>query len=79
MSTTARFDAYSVRKYVDRQTGEERSDWTRVGVAWPHSDQRGLNIHLSATPVDGVIILRQHEPRAAKEAAEPAPKRKRAA
>jgi hypothetical protein len=68
MSTTPRLDAYSVRKYTDRQSGEERSDWTRVGVAWPHSDGKGLNVHLSAMPVDGVLVLRNYEVR--KEAAE---------
>jgi hypothetical protein len=63
MSTTPRLDAYSVRKYTDRQSGEERSDWTRVGVAWPHSDGKGLNVHLSAMPVDGVLVLRNYEVR----------------
>jgi hypothetical protein len=68
MSTTPRLDAYSVRKYTDRQSGEERSDWTKVGVAWPHSDAKGLNLHLSAMPIDGVVVLRNYEIR--KEAAE---------
>ena len=32
--------------------------WTRVGSAWPHKDGKGLNVVLSALPVNGRIVLR---------------------
>ena len=39
-----RFDAYSVREY--EANGEKKSDWTRIGVAFPHSDGKGHNVVL---------------------------------
>ncbi len=80
MSTTAlsarRFDAYAVRKYADKTTGEERTDWQRIGVAWRHTDGQGLNIHLTASPVDGTIVLRVPKQREASNEANDAPAKK---
>lgn len=56
-----RFDAYSVREY--EVAGEKKSDWTKVGVAFPHSDGKGFNVLLQAVPVDGKMVLRLHEPK----------------
>lgn len=56
-----RFDAYSVREY--EANGEKKSDWTKVGVAFPHSDGKGHNVVLHALPVDGKLVLRLHEPK----------------
>jgi len=54
-----RFDAYSVREY--EANGEKKSDWTKVGVAFPHSDGKGYNVLLQAVPLDGKMVLRIHE------------------
>jgi len=54
-----RFDAYSVREY--EVGGEKKSDWTKVGVAFPHSDGKGYNVVLHALPVSGQVVLRIHE------------------
>jgi hypothetical protein len=54
-----RFDAYSVREY--EAGGEKKSDWTKVGVAFPHSDGKGFNVLLQAVPLDGKMVLRLHE------------------
>lgn len=59
--TTGRFDAFTVREY--EVAGEKRSDWNKVGCAWPHQDGKGHNIVLSALPVDGKLVLRLHEPK----------------
>lgn len=56
-----RFDAYSVREY--EANGEKKSDWTKVGVAFPHSDGKGINVVLHALPVSGQVVLRIHEPK----------------
>jgi hypothetical protein len=54
----------SHRAYVvdDREPGanEQSGFWTRIGSAWPHKDGKGLNIVLSALPVNGRIVLREY-------------------
>lgn len=46
----------------DRAGDGDESDafWTRVGSAWPHKDGRGLNVVLSALPVNGRVVLREY-------------------
>jgi hypothetical protein len=36
--------------------------WTRVGSAWPHKDGKGLNLVLSALPINGRLVLREYTP-----------------
>ena len=57
-----RFDAFTVREY--EVNGDKKSDWTKVGVAWPHLDGKGYRLVLTAVPLDGIVVLRQHEPKA---------------
>ena len=57
----ARMIAYAVRNYT--HNGEEKSDWTNIGVAFLHQDGKGLNVTLHALPVDGKIVLRDYEPK----------------
>ena len=61
MSNAAnRFNVCVVREY---KAGEEdRSEWIRVGVAFPHADGKGFNLTLSALPVDGKLVLREPKP-----------------
>lgn len=61
LPTANRFDAYSVREY--EVAGEKKSDWTKIGVAFPHSDAKGFNVVLHALPVSGQVVLRIHEPK----------------
>ena len=56
-----RFDAFTVRTY--EAGGEERRDWTRIGVAFPHKDGKGYSLILQALPIDGKVELRIHEPK----------------
>lgn len=46
-------DAYTV-------DGEDtdKSFWTRIGAAWPHTDGRGFNLALTVIPLNGRIVLR---------------------
>jgi hypothetical protein len=36
----------------------DKAYWTKVGVAWQHSDGEGMNITLSAIPLTGRIVVR---------------------
>ena len=40
--------------------------WTRIGSAWPHKDGKGLNLVLSALPINGRLVLREYTPEDAK-------------
>ena len=48
----------------DRETEGEDNDafWTRIGSAWPHKDGKGLNLVLSALPINGRLVLREYTP-----------------
>ena len=48
----------------DRETEDEGNDafWTRIGSAWPHKDGKGLNLVLSALPINGRLVLREYTP-----------------
>lgn len=54
-----RLDAFTVREY--QKDGATNSDWSRIGVAFPHQDGKGFRVVLQALPVDGVVILRTSE------------------
>jgi hypothetical protein len=55
-----RYDVFVVENYEDG-AGTEKSNWTRVGVAFPHKDENGLNVELRAIPVNGKLVIRRHE------------------
>lgn len=63
--TTARkpkFIAFAV-------TGEgKQAFWTRIGTVWPQANGEGLNIELSALPVNSRIILMPPKAEASTEA-----------
>jgi hypothetical protein len=48
-----------VREYD--ANGGKKSDWARIGVAFPHNDGKGFNMMLHALPVSGQVVLRLHE------------------
>lgn len=55
-----RYDVLVVEKYED-EAGAEKSNWTRIGVAFPHKDGNGLNVELKAMPVSGKLVIRRHD------------------
>ena len=59
-TTADRYDVFVVENYEDG-AGTEKSNWTRVGVAFPHKDENGLNVELRAIPVNGKLVIRRHE------------------
>ncbi len=44
--------------YQVREISKDKSNWTRIGSAWPNRDGQGFNIQLDAVPLDGRITLR---------------------
>lgn len=46
--------AYHVR---DGKT-DDKSYWTRIGVAWQHKDGKGFNAQIEFVPLDGRIAFR---------------------
>ena len=58
--------AYSVRDY--QQNKEWKADWTRVGVAWAHSDGEGFDVLLEALPINGRVVVRKPKPKADQQA-----------
>lgn len=57
-----RFDAFTVREYT--QDGKTQNEWNKIGVAFPHKDNKGFTCILQAVPVNGEVQLRLHEPKA---------------
>jgi hypothetical protein len=55
-----RYDVLSAQTYTGKNGGGERTAWTRLGVAWAHKDGEGLNVTLTALPVDGRLVIRKH-------------------
>ena len=54
-----RLNALAARKYTDKQTGEERTSYTRIGVAWPMKNGDGYTVRLEAMPApqDGEFVI----------------------
>jgi hypothetical protein len=36
----------------------DKAFWTKIGAAWNHKDGEGLNVTLTALPLDGRIVIR---------------------
>ena len=58
---TERYDVLVVENFQSQ--GEDRSSWTRVGVAFPHDDGKGFQVQLKALPVDGKLVIQLHVPK----------------
>lgn len=54
-----RLNAIAARKYKDKQTGKERTSYTRIGVAWPMKSGDGYTVRLEAVPApyDGEFVI----------------------
>ena len=48
--------------YVVRGEGDE-AFWKQIGVAWAHSDKKGITVKLDAFPVNGELVIRRPKPR----------------
>ena len=61
---TTRYDAVAVRRYKDRD-GNEKSQFTTIGTAWPMKDKDGFTVRLNAipAPADGEFVILLMPPR----------------
>ncbi len=61
---TTRYDAVAVRRYKDRD-GNEKSQFTTIGTAWPMRDKDGFTVRLNAVPAptDGEFVVLLMPPR----------------
>jgi len=59
------FIAYSVK-----QLPNQKEVWREIGVAWKHQDRKGLTLKLDLMPIDGTIVIRQHQATKPRENAE---------
>jgi hypothetical protein len=59
-----RYDAVAVRRYKDRD-GNEKSQFTTIGIAWPMKDKDGYTLRLNAIPasVEGEYVILLMPPR----------------
>jgi hypothetical protein len=55
-STTTLYGAYATKPYYNK-AGEERTSWTRVGIARPHRSGQGFSVQLHSMPLNGKIVL----------------------
>jgi hypothetical protein len=49
------YRAFTVRKA--KKEGK-KDTWIAIGAAWPHRDEKGIDVVLDALPIDGHIALR---------------------
>lgn len=59
-SQSIRYDVLVAKQYVDKNNAN-KVQWTQVGVAFPHQSGKGFNIKLDALPLNGELVLMQHE------------------
>ena len=55
-----RYDVLSAVTYTKKDDGGTATAWSRVGVAFAHKDGEGLNVTLTALPLDGKLVIRKH-------------------
>jgi hypothetical protein len=54
-AAVAYFNVFTVREF-EGSTGQRAKSWTKVGVAFPHREDPGFNLELSALPLDGRLV-----------------------
>ena len=55
------YDALSVRKFTI--SGEETSEFLKVGVAFPLKTKNGFSLKLSSLPVSGELLVVERVPK----------------
>lgn len=39
----------------------DKACWNRIGAGWPNRDGKGLTLKFDALPLDGRVVVREHE------------------
>ena len=70
--TATRYDVLAAREYTDR-SGDKKSSFLKVGVAFPMRDKDGFSLQLEAVPApqDGVYKLLLMPPKEREDRGEP--------
>ena len=54
-------NVFTVKEF-EAKDGTTARNWTKVGVAFPHTEAEGFNIELQCVPLDGkLVVLPPHE------------------
>ena len=56
------FNAYITEDYTDKNTGEEKTSFTRVGTAFPHKKGNGFNLVIpDGLAISGRILITERK------------------
>ena len=58
-----RWDAMVETKYIDKQTGEEKTSLNRCGVVFFHKDQKGATVLWTDSSGENKLVLREPKPK----------------
>ncbi|MEZ0611367.1 hypothetical protein ACAW74_22845 [Fibrella sp. WM1] len=50
--------------FVKKREGTTTPDWIKVGVAWEHGDNEGLNLSLDNLGQNVILTVRRNKPKA---------------
>lgn len=39
----------------------DKARWNRIGAGWPNRDGKGISLKFDALPLDGRVVVREHE------------------
>lgn len=58
------FDVVGLTEYEDRKSGDKKTRYTRIGVAFPLKDGTpGMTVRLDALPVSGTLLIKPKQDR----------------
>lgn len=55
-SAPTHLNVYTVEEYEGKDK-QKKTQWSKIGVAFPHKDGAGFNIELRALPLDGRLVV----------------------
>ena len=57
------YDVVGTTEYQDKRTGEKKTRFTKLGVAFPLKSGDGFSLRLDALPVNGTAIIKPKKDR----------------
>jgi len=60
MTNTTNQPTHNVYQVIEGND-DQKSIWNKIGVAWEHQSQKGLNVHMDSMPLTGKIVLLKNE------------------
>ena len=60
--TQTKYPTHTVYTLKEKE-GQEKPDWIKVGAAWEHGDQDGMNIILNILGQDVTVTVRKNKPK----------------